>query len=274
MKILHILFVLLSFVSLNAQKSADMLNLPYSKDKQQTLDLFLPNKYTKETPVIIMLHGGAWSMGGKEYTDKTSKDLRDRGFIVANVDYRYVSETVNYKNLLNDVDEAIKYVSENAKKMSFRTEGYHLAGISAGAHLSLLYSYTTTRNIKSVSALCAPSKFNDVKTFEHIEKLKLVQIISYLANATYSAKTAINSKFADISPFEKVKQMPTLLLHGTKDDLVDYQQSVDLYNQLQKKKIKSKLVTMEGKGHDVGMNQPNSEIKVLDEITNWIKTNQ
>jgi len=251
-----------------------MLNLQYGKDKQQTLDLFLPETYNKTTPVLIMLHGGAWSLGGKEYTDKTSKDLRNKGFIVANVDYRYVSESLNYKDLLNDIDNAVTYVSENGKKMNFRTEGYHLAGISAGAHLSLLYSYTTTRNIKSVSALCAPSKFDDTKTFQHIQKLGLVQIISYLADATYSAETAINSKFADISPFAKVKQLPTLLVHGTNDDLVDYQQSVDLYNQLQKKKIKSKLITMEGKGHDVGMNQPDSEAKVLDEITNWIKANQ
>lgn len=274
MKALHILFVLLSAVSLKAQKSADMLNLQYGKDKQQTLDLFLPETYNKTTPVLIMLHGGAWSLGGKEYTDKTSKDLRNKGFIVANVDYRYVSESLNYKDLLNDIDNAVTYVSENGKKMNFSTEGYHLAGISAGAHLSLLYSYTTTQNIKSVSALCAPSKFDDTKTFHHIQKLGLVQIISYLADATYSAETAMNSKFTDISPFAKVKQLPTLLVHGTNDDLVDHQQSVDLYNQLQKKKIKSKLVTMEGKRHDVGMNQPDSEAKVLDEITNWIKANQ
>jgi len=275
MKAFHyILLLLLTSTVSEAQNTSDMLNLPYGVEKQQTLDLFLPETYNKETSVLIMLHGGAWSIGGKEYTDKTSKDLRERGFIVANVDYRYVSESVNYKDLLKDIDDAFNYVSDYGKKMNFSTGGYHLAGISAGAHLALLYGYTTTRNVKSVSALCAPSKFDDSKTFAHIQKLGLVKIISQLADANYTAATANTTEFAAISPFTMIKSLPTLLVHGTKDDLVDYQQSVNLYNQLQKKKVKSRLITMEGKGHDVGMNQPDSEQKVLTEITNWINENK
>jgi len=269
-KIIPLLFFFISS-NLQAQHQEDLINLMYGKNKQQTLDLFLPKTYTTSTPVLVMLHGGAWSMGGKEYTDKTSKDLRDCGFIVANIDYRYVSETVHAKDLLHDIDSAVVYLQKIATEKGFNTGQFNIAGISAGAHLALLYAYTSNRNIKSISALCAPSKFDDAKTFKHIEKLGLVKTISFLADDTYSANK-LSSRFTDISPYQRVKQLPTLLIHGTKDDLVDYQQSADLYKKLQEKKIKSKLVTMDGKGHDVGMNQSDSEAKVLDAITNWIKT--
>lgn len=275
MKALHliILLFLISIVS-KAQNTSDILNLPYGKNKQQTLDLFLPKTFDTKTPVLIMLHGGAWSMGGKEYTNKTSKDLRDKGFVVANVDYRYVDANTHSKELLEDIDNAIAYLEEKGKEKGFSTAKINMAGISAGAHLALLYGYTTTRTIKSISALCAPSKFDDNKTFAHIQQLGLVDTISLLADDTYAAGEKFSTKIAAVSPYNKVKAIPTLLVHGTKDDLVDYQQSVDLYNLLQKKKVKSKLVTMDGKGHDVGMNQPESEEKVLSEITNWIKANQ
>ena len=234
-KIIPLLFFFIAS-NLQAQHQEDLINLMYGKNKQQTFDLFLPKTYTTSTPVLVMLHGGAWSMGGKEYTDKTSKDLRNRGFIVANIDYRYVSETVHAKDLLQDIDSAVVYLQEIAAEKGFNTGQFNIAGISAGAHLALLYAYTSNRNIKSISALCAPSKFDDAKTFKHIEKLGLVKTISFLADDTYSANK-LSSRFTDISPYQKVKQLPTLLIHGTKDDLVDYQQSADLYKKLQEKKI-------------------------------------
>ena len=268
-KIAFLLFV--STITLTAQNNSDNINLHYGNDRQQNLDLFLPESYNTETPVLIMLHGGAWSLGGKEYTDKTSKDLRDRGIIVANVDYRYVSETINATHLLQDIDDAVSYLQSISKEKGFNANKISIAGVSAGAHLALLYGYNTTkRNITSISALCAPSKFDDPSVYAHIQKLGLVKIISLLADDVYSANNK-GKKISDISPYNKVSNVPTLLVHGTNDDLVDYQQSVDLYNKLQNNKIKSKLVTMQGDGHDVGMNQPESEKKVLDEIYNWIK---
>jgi acetyl esterase/lipase len=264
--------LVLTTAEASCQQVKDLPNLKYGENPQNTLDLFLPEWYTVKTPVIIMLHGGGWMMGGKDYTDKRAKDLRARGFIVANVDYRYVSASVHCNDLLKDIDNAVAYVEATAKKMNFSSSGYHLAGISAGAHLALLYGYTTKRDIRSISALCAPSKFDDAETFAHLQKLNLVKNVELLADDTYPATGKISAKFTAISPYAFIKPIPTLLAHGTKDELVNYQQSVNLYEQLQQKNIKSKLLTMEGKGHDVGMNEPESEKLVYNEITNWVTT--
>jgi len=253
-----------------AQTSKDLMHLQYATAKQNTLDLFLPKTYTEKTPVIILIHGGAWMMGGNEYTDKTAKDLRDRGFIVANIDYRYVSETVHGKDLLMDIDKAVTFVQKQAKDYHFATTGYNMSGISAGAHLALLYGYTTTKNIKSIAVLCAPTQLDDPKRLAELQQHDLVKNVELLADATYILGKQPNSKFTNVSPYAHIKQIPTLLFHGDKDDLVPYAQSAFMYESLQAKGVPSKLVTMTGKGHDCGMNQPDSEKQVLDEITNWV----
>lgn len=249
----------------------DLRHLQYGSHKQNNLDLFLPAKYNTKTPVLIMLHGGAWMMGGNEYTDKTARDLRDSGFVVANVDYRYVSDSVHCGDLLNDIDSAIAYLKKVSSAYHFGSGKYNLAGISAGAHLALLYGYTTRRNIRSIAALCAPSRFDDAATVAHLKQLQLTKNVSLLADDTIHLSGNQSRRFTLISPYARIKNIPALLVHGDKDELVPYQQSASLYKLLRDKKIPSKLITMYGKGHDAGMNQPDSEQQVLNAITQWIR---
>lgn len=49
------------------------------------------------------------------------------------------------------------------------------------------------------------------------------------------------------------------------------QTAASYYQGLTQHRILSRLVPMVGKGHDCGMNQPDSEKKVLDELSAWVK---
>lgn len=267
-----IAFVLFLALGVTGCAQEDLRNLMYGKHKQQNLDLFLPAKIDSKTPVLIMLHGGAWSLGGKEYTDKTARDLRDRGFVVANVDYRYVNENVHAKDLLDDINEAVKYMQTHASEYGFATKGYHFSGISAGAHLAMLYSYTRNAGVKSVAVLCGPTQFDTTENMRHIEKLQLTQVLEQLADSKYEKDKKPNAKFTAISPYAQIGNIPTLLFHGDKDELVLYSQSVLMLKELKKANVESRLITVEGKGHDCGMNQADSEKMVLDNIENWVRT--
>lgn len=271
MKNITISLITFISISLNITAQQDVRKIMYGKQGQNNFDLFLPAKFDAKTPVIVMLHGGAWAMGGNEYTDKTSGDLRDRGFIVANVDYRYINDSVHGKDLLEDIDNAVNYLQTIiAVKYGFRTAGYNIAGISAGAHLALLYGYTTKRDIKSIAALCAPTVLDDAKGLEMSQKTNLLHNIELLANAKFISGSKVDKAFTAVSPYANVTNIPTILFHGDKDEIVPYQSSVILYSILQKKGIESKLLTMKGKGHDCGMNQVDSEKIVLDEISSWV----
>ena len=271
-----ILFVLLSSLLLfqiGACNSGpiDLVHLQYGPEKQNTLDLYLPSNHSESTPVIILIHGGAWIMGGNEYTDKTAKDLRNRGFIVANVDYRYVSSTVHGKDLLGDIDKAVTFIQENSAKYNYRHDGFNMAGISAGAHLALLYGYTSGKTIKSITSLCGPTRLDDVEMLTALENTDLLNSVELLVNAHFTPGTKLPASFTDMSPYAHVKAIPTLLFHGDKDDIVPDAQSKFLYEELTRKRLIAKFIPMPGKGHDCGMNEPDSEKQVLDEIENWVK---
>ncbi|MCW4469894.1 alpha/beta hydrolase [Flavobacterium sp. MFBS3-15] len=251
-----------------AQK--DLINLAYGKHPQQTVDLFLPKHYSGSTPVVIMIHGGAWMMGGKEYTDKRAKDLRDRGFVVANIDYRYVSETVHCNDLLEDVDNAVAYVQKEGRKHGYNTDQVNMAGISAGAHLSLLYGYTTKRKVNSITAICPPTKLDDGDIIQHLKNVKLDHVVELLADAKFKPDGRQDEKFTLVSPYYRIMRIPTLLIHGDNDHLVPYEQSSSLYMSLQERNVESRLLTMKGKDHDAGLNDADTEKEAYDNIVDWI----
>lgn len=248
----------------------DVRGLQYGKEKQQYLDLFLPKNVSRETPVLVLLHGGAWSMGGNEYTDKHARDLRDRGIIVANVDYRYVSNSVSGKNLLDDIDNAITFLKFVSKEYGFGKTKIHIGGISAGAHLALLYGYTH-KGILSISALCAPSRMDNPEAIAFIRTNGHLDIIEKVAGVKFD-DTKPNPAFEAISPYNRIADVPTLLIHGDADPLVPVELSKSLFARLQELKVDSKLEIRKGSAHDAGMNKPDYEVQNLNAIVDWIRT--
>ncbi|KAF2508058.1 prolyl oligopeptidase family serine peptidase [Flavobacterium zhairuonense] len=243
-------------------------HLSYGKSSQQILDLYVPNGSLKDVPVVILLHGGSWSMGGLEYTNKHAQDIANKGFVVANVDYRYINDTISAKDLLEDINIAVGYVSKNSSKYGYAKRGYHIVGISAGAHLALLYGYTK-KNMKSITALCAPSRLDSAEVLELRKNSGHLDIIEKLAGAKINPN-GNNPAVTKISPFSNISNIPTLLIHGNADNIVDVSQSQNLYNELKRKGVETKLIIREGKGHDVGMNTPETEIQNIKDITEWI----
>ncbi|SHF83783.1 alpha/beta hydrolase [Flavobacterium defluvii] len=263
------IFLFLVFAYCNSFGQTNYIpHLAYGKSYQQVLDLYIPDGNLKDSPVIILLHGGAWSMGGLEYTSKHAQDIADKGFVVANVDYRYVSDNTSAKDLLDDIDAAVNYVSGISNKYGYAKKGYHIVGISAGAHLSLLYGYTK-KTMKSITALCAPSRLDSVEAVEFMKNNGHLDIIEKLAGTKINANGS-NLALIKISPFNNISNVPTLLIHGDADNLVNVSQSQNLYTELKRKGVETKLIIREGKGHDVGMNTPDTEIQNIKDITEWV----
>lgn len=260
------------FMAFTATAQKEVYHLPYGKNKQQYIDLFLPKDISAKTPVLIMIHGGAWTLGDNAYTDKHARDVRDRGIVVANVDYRYVSDSVHANDLLADIDNAIALVQKSAKTYGYTAKQFHLMGISAGAHLSLLYGYTTKRNIKSITAMCGPSVFDENTFLGPLYKQGRIKIMEDLANAKYNpAPGADISAFKNVSPYFHIKKIPTQLIHGDADALVDVNISHMFYVKLQQTKVPAHLIIHPGKGHDAGMNSPDTEKANLDAIAGWAR---
>ncbi|NMH26837.1 alpha/beta hydrolase [Flavobacterium silvaticum] len=270
MKSIRNLILLFLILPLTGFSQKDVLKIAYGNEPQQILDLFLPANVSDKTPVAIFIHGGAWSLGDRYYTDSHAKKLRDRGIVVANIEYRYVSPTLDHKGLEKDVSDAIAKVKSLSPEYNFRNSAYHIIGISAGAHLALMQAYLHPSETKSVTSICGPVRFNTEESRDFIAKLGLSKTIEMLAGSRY-ANGKPDTKFTDISPYSIVKKVPTLLIHGTKDELVLYSNAMFMKEVLEKHHVENKLITIEGAGHSAGMDKPESEAKNLDEIEKWIR---
>lgn len=269
--VVAVLLLLHVFPAHSQSAAKDVVRLQYAPDKQNIINLYLPKAYTEATPVVILLHGGGWVHGSLEDLTKTARDLSSRGFIVANTDYRYVNDSVHCREVLADIDKAITFVQKSSKQYHFKSDGYHLAGISAGAHLALLYGYTSLKGIKSITALCPVTQLDDADLLAGAKKMNLIKNVELLANATYAEGKIPSPKFTTVSPYAHVKNVPTLLFHGDNDNYVPYTQSAFLYEVLKQKKVPSKFVTLQGQGHSCGMDEPDKEKQILDEIVRWVE---
>ncbi len=113
-------------------------NIPYIDDGNlyHNLDVFYPNTLNPgdKLPVIIDIHGGGWMYGSKDLNEYYCRALADRGFVVFSISYRLVPD-VTVKEQLQDVMQALKWISENKSKYPC-TNDTMLTGDSAGGMLA------------------------------------------------------------------------------------------------------------------------------------------
>lgn len=128
----------------NSQKSSNY-EFSYGELKNQNLKLYKTNE---KNPVILYAHGGGWTAGDKSNVGNKPDYFNDLGYHFISMNYR-LSPQATYKEQVEDVVIALKWVIDHADKYGFDTERISLVGHSAGAHLMMLAA-TDEHFLKSV----------------------------------------------------------------------------------------------------------------------------
>ena len=87
-------------------------------------------------PMIIDLHGGAWSNGDLADCDARDQVLAASGLVVAAINFRHGGD--GYPTSLADINYAIRWMKSNAAKFNGRADAFGLSGTSSGGHLAML----------------------------------------------------------------------------------------------------------------------------------------
>ena len=87
-------------------------------------------------PMVIDLHGGAWSNGDLADCDARDQVLAASGLIVAAINFRHAGE--GYPTSLADINYAVRWMKSNAKTFNGRADRIGLSGASSGGHLAML----------------------------------------------------------------------------------------------------------------------------------------
>jgi acetyl esterase/lipase len=236
-------------------------------DPAQTLDIYFPEKRAeKPQPLLVWVHGGGWTAGSKSQVPYLNQ--LSRGYVVASIEYRF-SQKALFPAQIQDCQAAVRWLRANAKKYGIDPTHVGVGGASAGGHLVALLGTSGGKNafppiggnedqsdrVQAVCDIFGPADFwTVVKQAEEDRDVK--NIFKWNNGDPYSkligAKLGQDREKCDaVSPAHYVSKEspPFLILHGDRDTLVPFAQSVELADLLRKAGVPVTLQRMPGAGH-------------------------
>jgi acetyl esterase/lipase len=225
-------------------------NLKYGEHKRQKMDIFLPSDYPENSPVVLIVHGGAWTLGNKEHMIQIQKMLFKNNIPSINMNYRLVSKAkkITYREQLEDIGSAITKFNSLAKKAELRPDNYILLGESAGGHLALLYGYQNPDQIKKIISLSGPTDFYSPEYLHSFYSKYSSPTIQKMVGTKFHREN-LSEEFKKASPIANISNVPTLLFQGNQDFLVNQKQGLALDSALTAQNVPHKLVFMKNAGH-------------------------
>ena len=88
-------------------------------------------------PLVIDIHGGAWCNKDRTSDEGTDAPLARSGVVVASLDFRMPPDAV-YPASLQDVNYAVRWFKQNAKKFKIDPARVGILGVSSGGHQAML----------------------------------------------------------------------------------------------------------------------------------------
>jgi acetyl esterase/lipase len=213
------------------------------------LDAFVPEGDGLH-PVVIIVHGGGWGSGDKLDMDFLFEPLSTAGFTWFSINYRLAPKH-RWPGCLDDVNTAIRWVKSHASEYKGDPNRIALAGYSSGGHLVCLAAVEASPDtrVQAVVGFAAPTDL--VADTQRRGGLSLS--LQNLFGLPKEVDEATQNLLRNISPINYVKPPlgPFLLIHGTADQSVPYQQSINFQAKLRKEGIPCELITITGAPHRI-----------------------
>lgn len=242
-------------------------DLSYGTHERQVVDLCIPNGASGDIGMVLFIHGGAWIQGDKEtYDGGMSYGASSLGVATASVNYRYISESVDLHDVLDDINSALATVKAKGAEKGVNINKVLLTGDSAGAHLALLYAYSRkqTAPIAPVAVISnsGPTDLYD-DNFYHNNAMGdtafVCQLMSYACGQsfTYEQKESAKAALYSVSPVSYVSAdcVPTVINHGDADSIVPFSNALALDALLTQYGVEHVLNVYDGADHDLGKDE-------------------
>lgn len=242
----------------------------------------------KIRPVVVWLHGGALVSGSRTSVPKQLLDLcQAEGFVLVSFDYRLAPE-VKIPEIIADVQDAFRWLRSSADQLRIDPKRLVVTGGSAGGYLTLMTGFRVEPRPTALVAYWGygdvdgewyrkPSPFYRMRPLVSKEEAyagigKAVstgpapnspeqkargRYYLYLRQNGLWTKEVTGFEPTDkknLDPFCPVRNVtskfpPTLMIHGTKDNDVPFELSVNMAKEFARHNVPHELIALEGADH-------------------------
>jgi alpha-L-fucosidase 2 len=207
-------------------------------------------------PVAIIVHGGGWSSGDKQ-SDIASRDisplfepLTQGRFTWFSINYQ-LAPTHRWPACFEDVQTAIRWVKAHAVEYKGDPSQIALIGHSAGGHLVCLAAALAddATRVQAVVGLAAVTDMVADTERRGGLSTSLQALLNLPPELTGESRTVLR----EISPIAHVKPglPPFLLIQGSADKTVPWQQSASFQAKLKEAGVPCDLITLTNAQHSI-----------------------
>ena len=194
-------------------------NVSYGSDAKERFDVYTPLHVNTPTlsPVIFMVHGGAWRIGDKKSQSVVENKVNywvKKGYIVISTNYKMLPSTP-VSEQVNDVAKALGVAQEKSASWGGNKAQFILMGHSAGAHIIAMLAassshYATNAITPPIAAVALDSAVMDTPLLMSSKHLRLYDH-AFGSDPAY---------WQSLSPYHQLtdKRMPLLAVCSTKRD--------------------------------------------------------
>ena len=217
-------------------------NIPYGPYKETVLDVIQPKAPRKgKRPGVICIHGGGWLEGTKEEYVSFWLPYIERGFVVANVEYR-LGGVAKAPAAVSDVLNAARWFRKNAKRYNVDPKRIVVTGDSAGGHLALMVGMTPKianlgppATVAAVINLYGITDVADQLSGPNMRRYTVAWVPDQPGRLELARR---------ISPMTYVRKNvpPILTIHGENDPSVPYEHGVSLTKALRAKGADAEMI--------------------------------
>jgi alpha-L-fucosidase 2 len=235
-------------------------NVEYGRagDYSLRLDANIPDG-TGPFPAAIIVHGGGWVVGDrKRSVEPLFQPLSSHGFAWFSISYRLPTDissngfaaALMLGTQISDVRQAVAYVKGHASEYHLDANRIALLGESAGGQLAEMAALKPGRDgaVRAVVALYSPSDLAMLARTARFIPDSLRQVVK---NSALDAM--LMAGLTELSPVSWVRKdaPPFLLIHGTEDQWVPFEQSKQMCEKMHAAGGRCELYPVEGAGHGI-----------------------
>ena len=223
-------------------------------------DIYTPPAAPKQAPGVLLIHGGGWAQGEPAQLRGYGIFLGRMGYVCVSAAYRLSGEA-KWPAQIHDSKAALRWMKANAEKLGVDPDRIAVHGNSAGAHLALMMAATQDNPAFEGDGVCQgvdTSVRACIAIYPPVEigqpPLKGMEL-----GLMGPAATAADCQGASPASYATATFPPTMLIHGTGDELVPWQASRKMFDALSRAGAPVELHLLEGLPHAFDANSAYSK---------------